>query len=156
MGFLSSSDGKESACFARDPILIPGSARSPGEGREWLPTPVFLSEVHGQRSLVGYMVRGVSKESGTNEQPKLSFWDSQVALVVRNLPASGGDMLLLAKSQGQRSLVGYSSEGHKELHKTEMTTHTCRMWTSWGHVLYIGDVSQFQWHPPSVLPDTPF
>ena len=74
-----------------------------------------------------YIVHGVSKVSGTNEQPKLSLWDSQVALVVRNVPASGGDMLLLAKSQGQRSLVGYSSEGHKELDKTEMTTHTCRM-----------------------------
>ena len=51
---------------------------------------------------------------------------------------------------------GLQLEGHKELDKTEMTTHTCRMWTSWGHVLYIGDVSQFQWHPPSVLRDTPF
>ena len=31
-GFPSSSAGKESACSARDPGSIPGSARSPGEG----------------------------------------------------------------------------------------------------------------------------
>ena len=32
MGFPDSSVGKESACNARDPISIPGSERSPGEG----------------------------------------------------------------------------------------------------------------------------
>ena len=31
MGFPGGSDGKESACNARDPGSIPGSARSPGE-----------------------------------------------------------------------------------------------------------------------------
>ena len=32
VGFPGSSAGKESACNARDPGLIPGSGRSPGEG----------------------------------------------------------------------------------------------------------------------------
>ena len=32
MGFPSDSNGKESACNAGDPGLIPGSGRSPGEG----------------------------------------------------------------------------------------------------------------------------
>ena len=32
MGFLGSSDGKESACNAGDVGLIPGLGRSPGEG----------------------------------------------------------------------------------------------------------------------------
>ena len=32
MGFPGSSESKESACNARDPGLIPGSGRSPGEG----------------------------------------------------------------------------------------------------------------------------
>ena len=32
MGFPGGSDGKESACNARDPGSIPGSGRSPGEG----------------------------------------------------------------------------------------------------------------------------
>ena len=32
MGFPGCSDGKESACNAEDPGLIPESGRSPGEG----------------------------------------------------------------------------------------------------------------------------
>ena len=32
MGFPGGSDGKESACNARDQGSIPGSGRSPGEG----------------------------------------------------------------------------------------------------------------------------
>ena len=31
-GFPGGSDGKESACNARDPSSIPGSGRSPGDG----------------------------------------------------------------------------------------------------------------------------
>ena len=54
MGFPGGSEGKESACNAGDPGLIPGSGRSPGEGNLPLPTPVFLpGECHGQRSLAG-------------------------------------------------------------------------------------------------------
>jgi len=42
------SVGKESACNAGDPGLIPWR-------RKWHPTPVFLpGKPHGQRSLVGY------------------------------------------------------------------------------------------------------
>ena len=32
MSFHGGSDGKESACNAGDPDLVPGSGRSPGEG----------------------------------------------------------------------------------------------------------------------------
>ena len=42
LGFPDSSVGKESACNARDPSLIPGLGRSAGEGIGY-PTPVFLS-----------------------------------------------------------------------------------------------------------------
>jgi len=53
--WVSLVDGKESACNVGDPGLIPGLGRSPGEGNEWQPTPIFLpGESHGQRSLVGY------------------------------------------------------------------------------------------------------
>ena len=41
-GFSGSSDGKESAFNAGDMGLITGSGRSPEEGNEWLPTPVFF------------------------------------------------------------------------------------------------------------------
>ena len=52
LGFPSGSDSKESACNVGDMGSIPGSGKSPGEGK---PTPVFLpGESHGQRSLVGY------------------------------------------------------------------------------------------------------
>ena len=45
------SAGKESACNAGDLGLIPGLGRSPGEGRERLPTPVFWpGEFHGPYS----------------------------------------------------------------------------------------------------------
>jgi len=35
LGFPGGSDGKESACSAGDPGLIPGSVRSPGEGNSY-------------------------------------------------------------------------------------------------------------------------
>ena len=54
VGFPGGSDGKESACKAGDPGLIPESGRISGEG-DGYPTPVFLpGELHGQRILAGY------------------------------------------------------------------------------------------------------
>ena len=66
MGFSGSSAGKESACNAGDPSLIPELGRSPGEGnipwvgknpweREQLPAPVFRPrENHGLHSPWGH------------------------------------------------------------------------------------------------------
>ena len=54
LGFPSSSAGKESACNAGDPGLIPGLGRSSGEDR--LPTPVFL----------GFPSGSTGKESACN------------------------------------------------------------------------------------------
>ena len=46
---------KEAACNAGDVGSLPGSGRSPGEGRKWHPIPVFLpGKSGGQRSLAGY------------------------------------------------------------------------------------------------------
>ena len=46
---------------AGDLSSIPGSGRFTWR-REWLPTPIFLpEEFHGQRSLTGYTVHGVTK-----------------------------------------------------------------------------------------------
>ena len=67
--FPGGSDGKESACNAGDPGLIPGLGRS----REWLRTPVFLpGELHGQRSLAGCSPWG-QKQLDTTEQLTLSL-----------------------------------------------------------------------------------
>ena len=49
MGFPGGSEGKASTYNAGDLGSIPGSGRSPGEGK-WQPIPIFF----GQRSLVGY------------------------------------------------------------------------------------------------------
>ena len=52
-GFPGGSDGKESACNAEDPGLIPRLGRFPWR-RELQLIPVFLpGEFHGQRSLGG-------------------------------------------------------------------------------------------------------
>ena len=71
MGFPGGSDGKKkkkSASNVGDPGSIPGSGRSPGEGRAWQPTSVFFpGEFHGQRSLVGDSLWG-HKELDPTEQ----------------------------------------------------------------------------------------
>ena len=38
-------------------------------------------------------------------------------------------VFLPGESRGQRSLVGYSSQGHKELDTTEVTEHACMLST---------------------------
>ena len=57
-GFPQSSIGKETACNAEDPGLIPGLGRSPGEGNE--PTPVFLPEKPMDRGAWQATVHGVA------------------------------------------------------------------------------------------------
>ena len=67
MGFLGGSDVNASAWNAGDPGSIPGSGRSPGEGK-WQPTTVLLpGESNGGRSLVGYSPWG-RKESDMTER----------------------------------------------------------------------------------------
>ena len=61
MGFLGGSDGKESACSARDLGLISGSGRFPGGGHGYLLQNSCLENPHGQRSLVGYRPWGPKK-----------------------------------------------------------------------------------------------
>ena len=63
---------KVSAWNAGDLGSIPGSGRSPGEGKRH-PTPVLLpGESHGGRSLVGYSPWG-HKESDTTERLHFHF-----------------------------------------------------------------------------------
>ena len=55
MGFPGGSVVKNIPANAGNTGSIPGSGRSPGEGK-WQPIPVLLpGESHGGRSLVGYM-----------------------------------------------------------------------------------------------------
>ena len=66
----SGSEIKNLAANAGDPILIPGSGRSPGGGHG--NPPIFLpGESHGQRNLAGYSPSG-RKESDTTEASERS------------------------------------------------------------------------------------
>ena len=61
MGFSGGSAGKESACNVGDLGSIPGLGRSP-EGGHGNPLQYScLENPHGQRTLVGYIVHGVTK-----------------------------------------------------------------------------------------------
>ena len=66
-GFPSGSVVKNMPANAGDVGSIPGSGRSPGEGRKWQPSPVFSpGEFQGQGSLEGYSLWG-RKEWDTTE-----------------------------------------------------------------------------------------
>ena len=60
MGFPGSSAGKEFACNAGDPGLIPGSGRSPGEGNGY-PAQYSGLESSMDRGAWQATVRGVAK-----------------------------------------------------------------------------------------------
>ena len=79
MGFPGRSDGKKSACSAGDPGSIPGSGRSPGEGK-W---QYSCQECQGQSSPAGYSPWG-HKESDTTEQRSRSA--SSVLLIKLQMP----------------------------------------------------------------------
>ena len=66
LGFPGRSDGKESTYNAGDLGLIPGLARSAGEGNGNPFQYSCLENPHGQRSLVGYSPCG-HKMSNTTE-----------------------------------------------------------------------------------------
>ena len=89
MGFLSGSDGKESACNAEDLGLIPGLGRSSGEENG---NPLQYSDLenpHGQRSLVGYSPWGCKKldttvtKHGTPRIPRVRVAPRTISLVPR-------------------------------------------------------------------------
>ena len=54
-GFPGSSAGEESSCNAGDPASMPGSGRSPGEGKGY---PLQYS---GLENSIGCIVHGVTK-----------------------------------------------------------------------------------------------
>ena len=54
LGFPGSSAGKESTCNGGDPISIPGSGRSTGEGIGYPLQYSCLENPHGHQSLKGY------------------------------------------------------------------------------------------------------
>ena len=68
MSFPGGSDGKESACNARDPGLIPGLGRFPGEGNG---NPLQYSCLENSRNREAWwatVVHGVTKSMDMTEQ----------------------------------------------------------------------------------------
>ena len=84
MGFPCGSAGKESACNAGDWGLIPGLGRSPGEGKRY---PLQYSGLENSMDCIAH---GIAKSwAWLSDFHNLK--SSQVALVVKNLPANAGD-----------------------------------------------------------------
>ena len=106
MGFPDSSTGKEPACNAGDPGLIPGWGRSPGEGICY--PPVFL----------GFPGSSDGKESTCNA--------GDLGLIPGLGRSPGGwhgnllQYCFLENPHGQRSLASYSPLGCKEWETNEL------------------------------------
>ena len=105
VGFPGGSAAKEPTCTAGDPSLIPGSRGSPGEG-------IGYSLQYSWASLLDQTVRN-----------PLAIWETWVWSGLGRSPGRRhGNPLqnsCLENPHGQRSLVGYSSWGHKESDMTE-------------------------------------
>ena len=105
-GFPGRSAGEEPACDAGDPGSIPGVGKIPWR-RDTLPTPVFLGFLGGSEGI----------ESSCNAEA--------LGLIPRLGRYSGGghgnplQYSCLENPYGQRSLVDYSTWGHKESEATE-------------------------------------
>ena len=133
MSFHCSSVGKEYACNARDPGSIPGSGRSPGEGK-WQPTPVFSPrESHGQRSLAGFSVHRVARVGHNLAAKPSQLHGCQKHTCVLSANLMEGKIVLwldsitdstemslseLQENSEQGSLACCSPWGHKELDMT--------------------------------------
>ena len=106
--------------------------------RKWQPTPVFLpGESQGRGSLVGRRLWGRTESDTTEATAAAADGASQVALMVRNVPANAGDfpgrkmpwrrawqptpVFSPGKFHGRKSLAGYSLWGHKESDMTDAT-----------------------------------
>ena len=101
----SNSVGKESTCNAGDPSSIPGLERCPGEG-------IGYPLQYPWASLVAQMVKHLPAMWETQVQSL--GWEDPLEKEMATHPVP-----LPGKSHGQRSLVGYSPWGHKELDTTE-------------------------------------
>ena len=103
----------QSACSARDPIMIPRSGSSPGEGI------VYILQ-YSWASLVAQ-----TKESACNAG------DLGLIPGLGRSPGEGKGYPLqysgLENPHGQRSLAGYSPWGHKESDTTEWLSTHCQM-----------------------------
>ena len=105
MGFPGSSVGKEYTRNARNPGLTPGLERCPGEG-------IGYPFQYSCAFLVTQMIKNLPAVRETWSQSL--GWEDPLE---EGMAAHSG--ILPGKSHGQRSLVGYSPWGRRELDTTE-------------------------------------
>ena len=114
--------------------------------RKWQPTPVFLpGESQGWGSLVGCHLWGRTESDMTEatqqqqgfptdtcakeyacqcRRHKRRGFNPWVGKIPQSRAWQATPVFLAGESHGQRSLVGYSLQGHKEQDTTEVTQHT--------------------------------
>ena len=95
LGFLGGSDGKETACNARDLGLIPGLGRSPGEGKGY---PLQYS---GLENAMDYIVHRVAKS-----WTRLSNFHSLTTGSSWAVPRMVGAMVCATEGQQKQHLTG--------------------------------------------------
>ena len=106
-GFPGSSVGKESTCNVGDPVLIPGSGRSPGKGLGYLLQDSWAS-------LVAQMVKNLPAMQ--EAWVRSLDWEDPLE---EGMATHSSILTWWIRSHGQRSLVGYSPWGCKESDMTE-------------------------------------
>ena len=116
---------------------IPGLGRNPGEGND-SPFQYSCLENPMDRGAWHRIAKSRTRLKQLNTNTIYTSWAFQVALMVKNLPNNAVDMrcgfdlsvrkipwrrtqqptpvFLFGESHGQRSLVGYSSRGHRVRH----------------------------------------
>ena len=128
MAFPSGSVGKESACNAGDPGLIPGLGRSPGEGKGY---PLQYS---GLENSMDYTVCGVTKSWTRLSNFHFHWWisgkESTCQYRAGLIPWLGGGQgnplqySCLENPHLQRSLAGCSPLGRKRVGHEWVTKQT--------------------------------
>ena len=80
VSFPGSSDGKESACTAGDPVSIPGSGRSPGEGND-NPLQCSFLENPMDRGAWWATIHGVAKNQTGLNDPHFNSASSVISII---------------------------------------------------------------------------
>ena len=84
---LASKNQPASAGDIRDSGPIPGLGRSPGDGREWQPTSVFLpGKAQGQRSLAGYTPCGHKVSDTTDHKHEIPKGNKLLDITAKKNP----------------------------------------------------------------------
>ena len=148
-GFSGGSAGKESSCNTGDLSSIPGLGRSPGEGKSYplqysglensmdsmdctvhevTKSRTWLSLSHGNSLFwTSLMAQGSPDGKSLCQQCRRPYLDPWVGKIPWRRKRQPTPVLLPGKSDGQRSLIGYSPWGHRVGHDwaTSLSLFTC-------------------------------